>query len=163
MPIVTNLLRWLRIGPAEGTFVARVQRAIALHRRGEARTDGLRLIALSTTMRVEWVARDIHPRDRKFRRERAQRLFSQQCLDDTDAAIGRLFEEMPDLDILEIRVLREACGPPLLAGVINRDQVKPVTNLAPGMKLKTLGIRFQIVNWQLEPLSARGREAASVS
>jgi hypothetical protein len=91
-----------------------------------------------------------------LRRARAERSFAGQCLDDTGAAIGRLFEAMLDLDILEIRVLREACGPPLLAGVVNRDQVRPVTNPASGMKLKTLGIRFQIVNWQLEPRSAPG-------
>jgi hypothetical protein len=161
--IVTKLLGKLGKRRTEDASITRVRRALALHRRGEVRTDGLELTAVRTTMRVEWVAREIHPWDRNIRRERRERFFTQQCLDDTAAAIGRLFEKMPDLNTLEIRVLREASGPLLLAGVVNRDQIKPVANLAPGMKLKTLGIRFQIFNWQLEPLSAPGQEAASIS
>ncbi len=38
-----------------------------------------------------------------------------------------------------------------------------VRNLASGMKLKTLGIRFQVFNWQLEPLWGLEQQTASVS
>ena len=41
-----------------------IERALALHLRGEARRDGLSAIRMATHLDIEWRARDIHPWDR---------------------------------------------------------------------------------------------------
>ncbi len=134
---------------------SRVLRALALHDRGEVRADGLELKAMSITMRIEWFARDIHPWDRGADRGRRERLFADQCLRDADAAIYRLFDEIPELDTLELRVFHRELASPLLTGMVNKSDLIPKEERgALGMKLKTLGITFKMSNWQLEPLSA---------
>jgi hypothetical protein len=45
--------------------------ALALHRRGEARSDGLSLVGFSMKLSVSWRARDIHPWDSDLPEERA--------------------------------------------------------------------------------------------
>jgi hypothetical protein len=136
----------------EDVLAIRVRRAIESRRRGEARSGGLKLAALSTLLRVEWLAREIHPWEQNSRQDHKDRLFTEQCLEDTLAVVERLFKEMPDLRTLEIGVRREASAAPLLAGVVKRAQLEQAGNRAPGMKLKMIGIQFHIFNWKLEPL-----------
>ena len=109
-------------------------------------------------MQVEWIARDIHPWDRSISCELKERLHTQQCLDDTQAAIDRLFYAIPTLNSLRIRVFSESPRSLLITGVIKRNQLKLVRHLPVGMKLKTLGVQFRIANWKLEPLSALDRD-----
>jgi hypothetical protein len=138
----------------------RVLRALALHRRGEVRPDGLELKAMSTTMRIEWFARDIHPWERTADPARRDRLFAEQCLRDVDATISRLFREIPELDTLEVRVFHRGSASPLMAGTVNKGDLMPPGRGAPGMKLKTLGVTFKMSNWQLEPLQALDADGA---
>src|SRR5579864_776789 len=69
-----------------------IERALALHLRGEVRSDGLNPTSLATHLEIEWRARDIHPWDRGLLSP-AQRAaaFVKQSLADTEAAIYRLF------------------------------------------------------------------------
>jgi hypothetical protein len=140
---------------------SRVLRALALHRRGEVRSDGLKLKAMSTTMRIEWFARDIHPWERGANPAHRDRLFVEQCLRDADATISRLFEEIPELDALEVRVFHHGSASPLMAGIVNKGDLMQPRREAPGMKLKTLGVTFKMSNWQLEPLQALDADSGS--
>jgi hypothetical protein len=140
---------------------SRVLRALALHRRGEVRPDGLELKAMSTTMRIEWFAREIHPWERGSDPVGRDRLFAEQCLRDVEAAISRLFQEIPELDALEVRVFHHGSAYPLMAGIVNKGDLMPPGPGSPGMKLKTLGVTFKMSNWQLEPLQALDSDSGS--
>jgi hypothetical protein len=133
------------------SLLRRVNRALALHHRGEARADGLQLHDMRTTMLVEWVAREIHPWDRHIASRLRERLFARQSLEDVDAAITRLFDQLPEADALEVRVLREGDHRILFYGRVERTEVAKASHSSPLMKLKNLGINFQVSNWQLEP------------
>jgi hypothetical protein len=109
---------------------------------------------MQTTMRVEWVAREIHPWDRHIANRLRERLFARQSLEDVDAAITRLFEQLPEADTLEVRVLREGDNQLLFHGRVERAEVAVASHSSSLMKLKSLGIKFRISNWQLEPLLA---------
>jgi hypothetical protein len=54
--------------------------------------------------------------------ERAQRLFIDQCLDDVEAAVYRLFERIPtlDLDVIDARVFQRGGEKPILAASVSR-------------------------------------------
>jgi len=131
-------------------FRWKLVRALALHRRGEVRRDGLRATSASTTLRIEWLARDIHPWNRHLPDDEVERLFTQQCLDDTDAAIARIFQEIPVLDTIEVCVRRRASGPPLLAGTVQRNSLEMNADASVGMRLRGLGVRFRMNNLRLE-------------
>src|SRR5260370_14403268 len=78
-------------------FWRKVERALALNQRGEARSDGLEMTSAKTTLRIDWLAREIHPWDRHLPTEKAESLFSQQCLDDASATLTRLLAAIPVL------------------------------------------------------------------
>jgi hypothetical protein len=131
-------------------FWRKVDRALALHQRGEARSDGLKLISGKTTLIVEWIAREIHPWDRDVSAEKAEQLFSEQCLNDTNAAIARLFKELPVLDTIELSVRRRVGQPPLLTGVVHRSSLRESNHYSIGMRLRSLGVTFRMNNLCLE-------------
>src|SRR5262249_12666070 len=125
-------------------FCSKVERALALHKRGAARSDGLRLTSARTVLSIEWLARSIHPWDRDLPALQAERVFTQQCLDDTSAALTRLFEEIPMLDAIEVHVGRVPSHPPILFGTVRRDCLKNNDCGSIAMKLRTLGLSFQM-------------------
>jgi hypothetical protein len=133
-------------------FWRKVERALALHERGEVRSDGLRLIAAKTTLRIEWLARAIHPWDRDLPEGRAEPLFSQQCLNDANAAINRLFAEIPILDAIEVRVRRDALHAPILSGTVHRDSIRTCHYSSIGMRLRAIGLSFRMNNLCLEEI-----------
>lgn len=79
--------------------------ALALHRRGEVRRDGLTLVQASHRLEIEWRARDIHPCDRGCKGAEYELEFTEQSLADTEAALSRLFKELPEIDVIEFRVI----------------------------------------------------------
>ena len=128
---------------------------MAVGNRGAVRgLDALELRDLHATMRVEWIARELHPWERARDPRVAGQLFAQQCLRDVDAAIARLFDQLPEVDALEIRVLREVGGLVLFEGLVERHEPALVQHLSPRMKLKSIGVRFHMSDGRLEPLSA---------
>jgi len=110
-------------------------------------------------MRVEWTAREIHPWDRGLDRQLREQLFAQQCLRDVDAAVNRIFDEVPEIDALEVHVLHD--GSPLLEGLVRKTDLASLRHGSPRMNLKSLGIRFQMSNGRLEPLSCPRVEGAA--
>jgi hypothetical protein len=77
-----------------------IENALALQRRGEVRGDGLTLTQVSHHLEIEWRAREIHPWDRVSESEERELLFSEQSVADTDAALSRLFDKLPELDVI---------------------------------------------------------------
>src|SRR5271154_5555461 len=86
-----------------------IRRALALYLRGEVRRDGLHPINMATQLDIEWRARDIHPWDRPLL-SRSQRAaaFVGQSLADTEAAVHRLFDAVPQVNVITLRVLDHA-------------------------------------------------------
>jgi hypothetical protein len=130
----------------------RVRKALALNRRHEARSDGLELKHLETTLVVEWIAREVHPWERFGTAMSMQKLYTTQCLQDTQAAIARLFAAIPEAEAIEVRVFSAASQPPILAGTVHRKDLKRAVYKSLGMNLKSLGISFRLSDWRLEPL-----------
>lgn len=133
--------------------ISRVRKALALNRRRDARTDGLKLTHLKTTLHVEWIARAVHPWDRNRAAMSVQKLYTQQCLEDAQAAIERLFDEIPDAEAIEVRVFSAASQPPVMAGIVQRKDLRRAVYTSPGMNLKSLGVSFKMSDWRLEPLA----------
>jgi hypothetical protein len=98
----------------------RIEHALALQRRGEVRSDGLTLTAVSHHLEIEWCARYIHPWDRGCDRREQEDRFAEQSFADTDAALSRLFNALPDVDVIEFRVLHPDSHQRILAGTVGR-------------------------------------------
>ena len=130
----------------------RVNRALALKPRGAIRKDILAINSLKVGLRIEWFARDVHPWDHDLPEKRKAELFAQQCLEDVDAAIPRLFEQLPEIDVLEIKVLERASKSKIIAGVIHRSDLEAQVGSSLGMRLKTIGINYRCADLRLEPI-----------
>ncbi len=130
----------------------RVIRALALNKRGEARSDGLSLSHFQNRLQIEWRAREIHPWDRDLPLARVTRLFAEQCLKDADAALNRLFATLPQIDVIEFKMLDPNSGASILSGTVTRSESMNVRAASSGMRLKQLGVRYRLQNWRFEPL-----------
>jgi hypothetical protein len=133
-----------------------VEWALALHRRGEVRSDGLKVITVSNHLEIEWRARNIHPWDRG-RSWESDSLFVEQSLADTYAAITRLFESLSQVDVIMLRILHPNSESAIIAGTVYRSALSDVDrSLSVGMRLKKCGLRFRSTGLSLEPLEADG-------
>ena len=126
--------------------------ALEVNRRAGVRNDGLSLKRMSNRLEVEWQARGIHPWDQGLPPEREAQKFVEQCLEDVDAALSRLFEALPDTDEIELRVLDPTSAKPIVAGTVTRAQAVTASAGSVGMKLKSLGLVYRLANWQFESL-----------
>lgn len=113
----------------------RVMRALALNRRGEARRDTLSLSRFNNRLEIEWRAREVHPWDRDLPPARIAQLFAEQCLDDTHAALERLFSALPEIDIIEFKVMHPVSGMLIMAGDVTRLEIRAVKAHSSGMRL----------------------------
>jgi hypothetical protein len=133
----------------------RVLKTLRLGSRGAACEKGLPLHRLSTRLVVEWYARDVHPWDRDLPQAQRTTRFVEESLKDTVEAIWRMFERLPEIDAIDLRVL-EPNHPhkALLAGTVFREDVNAAGSCqSPAMSLKTLGVKFRLADGGLEPLS----------
>lgn len=127
-------------------------RAFALKRRGEARPDTLAFNRFKDRLEVEWRAREIHPSDRDLPAARIPRLFVEHCLDDPNAALERLFCELPEIDVIEFKVTHPISGVPIMSGCVAHLEARTVKAQSAAMRLKQLGVTYRLHNWQFEPL-----------
>lgn len=134
------------------TYRRGIERALALHLRGEVRSDGLRLKKLSNRLEIEWWARDIHPWDRHHPPDRRAWLFFRQSLADTEAAITRLFQALPHVDIIALTVLERNSESVIISGTVDRCAVEPDAGLSVGMRLWQRGITYHSDGSRFEPL-----------
>lgn len=122
----------------------RIQQALELERRGEARKDGLKLVAVQHRLEIQWEARGIHPWDRHLPRDERQRRFVEQSLADTEAAIARLFEASPELGVIDFRVTEPRSGATMLSGEIARTDFENArTSPSVRMRLIDMGVNFE--------------------
>jgi hypothetical protein len=142
----TMMLRGL-IRRLKGSATAKsAEDALALNRRGEARRDGLDLISATQSLDVAWAARGLHPWDRGQSANERDRLFTEQCYADTDAALQRLFLEFPEVDSIRFRVLHPESDEQLLAGSVNRSKVsEQAADVSARTRLWQMGVRVSML------------------
>jgi hypothetical protein len=131
-----------------------IERALALYLRGEVRRDGLEPINLTTQLQIEWRARDIHPWDLSLLSP-AQKAatFVEQSLADTEAAIRRLFEALPQVDAIALRVLDRTSDTVIISGTVSRlAAAARDEHLSIGMRLMYLGLTYHSAGSLFEPL-----------
>jgi len=120
--------------------------ALALYRRGEARNDGLTLDHVCSRLEITWLARNIHPWDRDCPRAESETLFAEQALADTEAAVWRIFESLPHIDVIELSVLEPTSGALIATGAVHRSASNAARSplLSVGMRLRELGITYRL-------------------
>lgn len=137
-----------------------LDRALALYLRGEVRRDGLTLKNACNRLEIQWWARNIHPWDRDAPAETAASLFVEQTLADTEAAIFRLFEALPQVDVIELTVLGPRSETPILSGAIHRSALSTAERglASIRMRLMDLGVRYHLAGWQFQSLDSDGTD-----
>ena len=122
----------------------RIKQALALHLRGEGRRDGLTLDNVSSRLEIRWRARDIHPWDRHLARYEREAMFAEQALADTEAAVVRLFEKLPEVDVIELSVLEPKSETLIAAGTVHRSELNAARPhlLSVGMRLREVGVTY---------------------
>ena len=128
----------------------RIAAALKLAPRGAVRHDILMMDRFSLRLDVQLFARDVHPWDRDLPPERQAELFTNQCLEDLDAVIPRLFEQLPEIDVLEIGVLQRGSSKRIMGGTINRTDLVIQSGSSVGMRLRTLGINYRRGDTEVE-------------
>jgi hypothetical protein len=131
-----------------------IERALALHLRGEARRDGLKIQKLTNRLEIEWRARDVHPWDRHDPPDRRALLFVRQSLADTEAAVLRLFQNLPQLDVIALTVLEHNSDSVIMTGTVYRSEPEPAAELSAGMRLWKRGVKYHSDGWVFEPLGS---------
>jgi len=125
-------------------FRRKVGRALALNVRAEVRADGLELVRLCNRLEIQWRARDVHPWDRgRAGPDRGPELL-EQSLADTEAAIQRLFRALPQVDVIDLRVLDLLSDEVLVAGTVYRSTLQKARHsVSVRMRLTQLGVRYR--------------------
>lgn len=129
-------------GAEGGPISQMVSQALSLRRRGAIGNDGLVVRNLSARLRVQLLARPIHPWDRDRPANERSELFVQQCLEDVSTTIPNLFRSMPEIDEMEITVLDPRRKTAIIAGVVKRIDALTSNCLSVGMKLKAMGLTY---------------------
>jgi hypothetical protein len=136
-----------------GLITRRAARALALTPRGGVPNDVLAIDNLTVSLHVEWFARDVHPWDRDLPETLQAELFAQQCLEDVDATIPRLFAQFPEMEVLEITVMKRVSKTRIIAGVVRRSDLASQVGSSLGMRLKTIGVNYRCADLRLEPIA----------
>jgi hypothetical protein len=136
-----------------------VRRALSLRPRGAIPNDVLvldNLILSAHWLKLEWRARDVHPWDRDLPLAEQAELFSRQALQDTDAALIRLFQGLPEIEEIEFQVLKpDGFGDVILTGAVDREKVLASERpLSLRMRLLNLGVTYQMADNHLVLLPA---------
>jgi hypothetical protein len=139
-----TLLQRLRTRLACRRLARRIDWALALGRRGGCRADGLSLVTVRNQLVIEWHARDVHPWDRDLPAGQAAERFAQQCFEDVDAAIGRLFSALPQVDEIALKVIHTATGEPIMQGTVTRQDAGNTKAASVRMKLTFMGISHRL-------------------
>jgi hypothetical protein len=138
------------------SLARRIERALAPNLRYEVRSDGLELRASRTRLAVGWCARDVHPWDNDLQANRKAAAFVRQCIDDTDAAITRLFAALPQVDELDIPVIDRQSDRVIIRGEVRRSDLSARPHTSPRMRLIELGLSFKCDGAHFESLPVGG-------
>jgi len=136
-----------------------LDKALRLPPRGGVRNDGLHIEAVNQRLSVAWNARGIHPWDLDATYEAKTVKFMEQFLADTETAIDRIFQALPQINEIVVTVRKPDTGEVLAEGTVERvSKAKPVLSstrmrlLARGMKFfmdDKHGQRLQLVHGQM--------------
>jgi hypothetical protein len=129
--------------------------ALALHRRGEVRPDGLSLLEGFIKLTVSWRARDIHPWDRDLPEDRAVGRLLDQTLHDTEDAVERIFSAFPEASTLELNVFEKepASNKVIMSGLVERSDVGRCESSSIAMRLRMLGINYCVEDQRLDAIA----------
>jgi hypothetical protein len=149
-----SLLRKLRAGWKLRRVRRALGHALALHRRGEVRSDGLDLLEASVKLSVSWRARGIHPWDRELPEQRTAGQLLDQTLHDTEDAVERIFAAFPEASTLELDVFENdpSSNRVVISGAVDRSDVGRCDSSSIAMRLRMLGINYRVENRRLEVL-----------
>jgi len=134
-------------------FTSAVRQALRTQPRGGISGDVLEVYSASLTMFVTWTARPVHPWDRDLSVEQQDTTFADQCLQDVDIAIARLFSQFPLVEHLDITVRHPTSHASILTGTAHRADFLAVQRLSIPMRLKMLGLAYEIGRGGLRPLA----------
>ena len=157
--MIERLLVKLNAGLRAGWLRRSIDKALALNRT-EVRPDGLRCEELSLRLLINWRARDLHPWDFDLVGNRRAVRLVEQTFSDTVAVLERLFAALPEVDLIDFRVLEEDVrkDATLLSGSILRQDFETWHPSSAAMRLKLLGVNYNLVNSRFEPLDNSGSE-----
>jgi hypothetical protein len=131
----------------------RIVAALKLAPRGAVPNDILAIDRFSIRLDVKWFARDVHPWDRDLPPRLQAELFTNQCLEDVEAVIPRLFEQLPEIDVLEIGVLQRDSSIRIVGGIVHRTDLVTQSGSSVGMRLRTLGINYRRAGLEFETIA----------
>jgi hypothetical protein len=136
-----------------------ITQALALNRT-EVRPDGLRAGEISLRLAISWRARDVHPWDHDLVGERRARRLMEQTFLDTEAALERLFVNLPEVDLIDFKVLETDVRKDgiLMSGSISRLDFETWHPSSTVMRLKLLGVHYKLVNLRFVPLDTTASE-----
>lgn len=122
-----------------------VERALRLPPRSGIRWDTLHVHHVSGHLEVEWQARNVHPWDRVLSHERQVESFGNQTFIDTEHAVTRLFNMLPEVDSVTVRVMAPAVTErPIMTGTVHRrDLITARSGTSVRMRLWRWGLRYQ--------------------
>ena len=83
----------------------------------------------------------------------------EQTFSDTQAALERLFMALPEVDVIDLRVMETEAGKQgtLLSGSVSRRDFETWRPSSIAMRLRLLGINYNLVNSRFEPIILRAR------
>jgi hypothetical protein len=115
---------------------------------------------MSLRLLINWRARDLHPWDFYLVGNRRTVRLVEQTFCDTMAALERLFAALPEVDVIDFRVLEQdtRTDGTLLSGSILRQDFETWHPSSAAMRLKLLGVSYKLVNSRFEPLDNSGPE-----
>ena len=141
-------------GVEGGAIGQLVSRALSLRRRGAIGNDGLVVQNLSARLRVQLLARPIHPWDRHRPANERSELFVQQCLEDVSIAIPNLFRSMPEIDEMEVTVLDPRSKRAIITGMVKSGDALDADHCSSaGMKLRAMGLAYGRSNTGFERMN----------
>jgi hypothetical protein len=130
-----------------------IKNALALNRRNEVRPDGLVLKESSNRLEISWEARGIHPWDHDQPSPDNYAAFVEQTLEDTEAVVLRIFERLPEVDVLELKVVAPQSGVLLAEGSVPRSTLRSENARLRSvrMRLGAMGIRYYLDHQWSQP------------
>jgi hypothetical protein len=68
------------------------------------------------------------------------------------AAIYRLFDRSPSIDLIDVRVLDPSCEYTIIGGCVLRTELNKSKVLSPAMQVKLLGLNYRLLGSHFEAL-----------
>jgi len=101
-------------------------------------------------LEIQWRGRGLHPWDRRLPPGDQETAFEEQLLEDTEAAITRLFRALPQVDVIDLSVLDQTTDDVLMSGTVCRSTLLQTRSpQSVRMRLRQLGINLSFSSYSL--------------